>query len=394
MKLKENEKGIKYFKAKVKSFDEKTHTATVVISDETKDRYDERVLVNSFTDTIPKFMEHAVLLSSHAYRGLMNQIGQFLNIAIDQVSKEVVATAEWFVGKGNPEADWGWFLATKGIAAFSIGFIPKVWKDYSEDERSANGGIWTDYEKIELLETSQVLVPANPSALQKHFGTQGYDEDPFIRDIMLLVKEKVMSKDVSDGIDWDNEEETRGWEETENEIRHRIKEPDLFSEFRYIKLKKDKPRVNAVYGKYKDKDEWAIQALRFPKADGWSIKSAKSWLKDHPEVVKIMEESEAVFVLCAEDDVTILEMGERLDRMEKMLLEIHGKIVVAAVESPPAAPPEADPDPENEFSENLLSELKGLLFDKPADPITQLFMDIEKKMTVHLTVPANRNGAE
>lgn len=181
------DKVTKYFLGKVKSVDPKTFTAEVVISDETKDRYDERVLVGSFTKTKKEFMKHPVLLSSHAYRGLMNQLGVFESIKIDNETKEVIAKPKWFVGEGNPEADWGWKLAEKGVAAFSIGFIPKKSITYDEEARAKNGGIWRDFEEIELLEVSQVLIPANPSALQKSFGDT--KDDLFLSELSAKILE-------------------------------------------------------------------------------------------------------------------------------------------------------------------------------------------------------------
>ena len=181
------EKVTKYFLGKVRSVDPKTFTAEVVISDETKDRYDERVLVSSFTKTKKEFMKHPVLLSSHAYRGLMNQLGVFESIKIDNEAKEVIAKPKWFVNEGNPEADWGWKLAEKGVAAFSIGFIPKKAITYDEEARAKNGGIWRDFEEIELLEVSQVLIPANPSALQKSFGDT--KDDLFLSELSAKILE-------------------------------------------------------------------------------------------------------------------------------------------------------------------------------------------------------------
>lgn len=198
------ERVTKYFIGKVRSINPETHTAEVVISDETKDRYDERVLVGSFKKTKKDFMRHPILLSSHAYRGLMNQLGVFTKLNIDEKEKEVVAVAQWFVGEGNPEADWGWKLAEHGVAAFSIGFIPKVYKNYDDGARATNGGIWRDYEEIELLEVSQVLIPANPSALQKSFGDVGED-DCFMKEL----SEKLYNifKDVNEedkGVEWES----------------------------------------------------------------------------------------------------------------------------------------------------------------------------------------------
>jgi len=307
----------KYFRSTVKDLNEDGFRAKVVISDESKDRYDERVLVSSFKKTIPMFMKHPVLLSSHTYRGLLNQIGMFKSIEIDKKNKEVVGEIEYFVGEGNLEADWAWTLAKKGIAAFSIGFIPTKSIPYNEDEMKENGGIVRDFSEIELLETSQVLIPANPNALQKSF--EGVD--PLIKELTEEAVEKF--KDETEGIYVDEEEkaekeaaesetdsgagenpaaegdpltkeeediETRKWDETDNEIRHRVRDPEDFDKFRYITLQKKKPRIRAIYGHVKEtEDDWKIQALRFPKEDGWTMDSAKAWVKEHPEVVKALE---------------------------------------------------------------------------------------------------------
>jgi hypothetical protein len=203
MKMPED-KVTKYFLGKVKSVDPKTFTAEVVISDETKDRYDERVLVSSFTKTKKEFMKHPVLLSSHAYRGLMNQLGVFESIKIDNEAKEVIAKPKWFVGEGNPEADWGWKLAEKGVAAFSIGFIPKKSITYDEEARAKNGGIWRDFEEIELLEVSQVLIPANPSALQKSFGDT--KDDLFLSELSAKIVEVFKSdkpEEILEEVKWE-----------------------------------------------------------------------------------------------------------------------------------------------------------------------------------------------
>ena len=201
-------KVIKHFIGKVRSIDLEKKTAEVVISDETKDRYDERVLASSFKKTIKDFMKHPVLLSSHAYRGLLNQIGEFKKLSIDPKLKEVVGVVEYYSGLGNPEADWAWVLAQKGVAAFSIGFISNKTKDYNEEERAENGGVWRDFEEIELLETSQVLVPANPSALQKSFGEES--EDLFLKELNEKIINAFEDNVMEDGVDWSKDVEEDG----------------------------------------------------------------------------------------------------------------------------------------------------------------------------------------
>ena len=73
------------------------------------------------------------------------------------------------------------------------------------------------------------------------------------------------------------------WEETENEIRHRVRDPDDFQpdSFRTITLKEDKPRVFAIIGKLKGETKTTIQALCFPKEDGWTLEKAKDWVAEH-----------------------------------------------------------------------------------------------------------------
>lgn len=79
-----------------------------------------------------------------------------------------------------------------------------------------------------------------------------------------------------------------GFEETENEIRYRIREPGDFQDnsFRRITLQKDKPRVYGITGRLKGEDKTTLQALRFPKEDEWDVPKARAWVKDHPDIKK------------------------------------------------------------------------------------------------------------
>jgi hypothetical protein len=69
------------------------------------------------------------------------------------------------------------------------------------------------------------------------------------------------------------------WEQTENEVRYRVRAPGLFQKdsFRTITLKKEKPQVRAIIGKMKGKTSTSVQALRFPKSDGWTLAKAQAW---------------------------------------------------------------------------------------------------------------------
>jgi len=73
------------------------------------------------------------------------------------------------------------------------------------------------------------------------------------------------------------------WEETENEIRNRIKDPGDFQpdSFRRIQLQHTGKPVFAIIGRLKGETTTTIQALRFPK-DQWSVGDAKAWAAAHP----------------------------------------------------------------------------------------------------------------
>ena len=155
-------------------------------------------------------------------------------------------------------------LYEEGImTAFSVGFIPH-YEGQGENQKV----------KLELLEISAVPIPANPAAIVIEKSIKEMTEED---------KNKI-NKWVENEV----EAETKVWDEIDNEIRYRIKDPDLFEDdsFRTIKIKKDKPRINGIIGKLKGEDTTTLQSLRFPKDDDWTLEEAKQWVKDHPDVGK------------------------------------------------------------------------------------------------------------
>ena len=70
-----------------------------------------------------------------------------------------------------------------------------------------------------------------------------------------------------------------GWEETESEIRFRIREPDLFEEG-VGGQKEISDGVRLVFGKFKKSGKWDIRAVRFDKPK-WTLERAKAWFKEH-----------------------------------------------------------------------------------------------------------------
>ena len=159
--------------------DEEAGIISAVVSTEDVDR-DGDVIRQEGWD-LTHFSAHPILLSSHNYRGLTNQIGEWIRMAVED--NQLVGHAKYYIGEGNDEADWGFNLATKGRAAFSVGFVP----DMSQAKQIEVGGnISYEYKGQELLEVSQVTVPSNAQALQ---AMKGMSLHP---DVEMLVEEMLV----------------------------------------------------------------------------------------------------------------------------------------------------------------------------------------------------------
>lgn len=149
----------KLFQAETKALgDGRIHA---ILSTERRDRDGD--IIRQANWDLDDFMKHPVLLSSHNYGTLLSQIGEWEDVAIK--GKRLEGVAKYYVGEGNREADWGHTLASKGVAAYSVGFIPDMAK---AKEISSESDWFTNYEfnGQKLLETSHVTVPSNADALQ------------------------------------------------------------------------------------------------------------------------------------------------------------------------------------------------------------------------------------
>ena len=113
------EKQIKYFRPVMKMIDEKNHIIDAVITTNQKDRDNEVIQTDAWKENIKSYLEHPVLLSSHNYMDLRKQIGQALSVNFNDNNVEM--KFKYYVGDGNPEADWGWVLASRGWRCFRLG---------------------------------------------------------------------------------------------------------------------------------------------------------------------------------------------------------------------------------------------------------------------------------
>jgi len=145
----------------------------IPMSTASTDRHGESIDPKGWKKSLKEFKKRSILLSSHNYGSLQNQIGELNNLQITE--EGLFASPKYYINQGNPEADWAYFLASKGMAAFSVGFIPIKWVD-SKDEPMRT------YTEQELIEISQVTVPSNRDAIMG-LQAKGID-DPVVKDIM------------------------------------------------------------------------------------------------------------------------------------------------------------------------------------------------------------------
>jgi hypothetical protein len=145
----------KQWRAETKLADAAKHEYYVRMAVAADDRDDD--IIDHKGWILDSFNAHPVLVSSHAYEDLRKQIGEWRDL---DVSKgDLRGIARYYVGEGNEEADWGANLASKGRAAYSVGFIP-----VESEPRKGHGGM--HYRSQELLETSHVIIPSGREALQ------------------------------------------------------------------------------------------------------------------------------------------------------------------------------------------------------------------------------------
>lgn len=299
------EKVVKTFVSEIRSVNEKDFTLEAVISDETVDRYGEVIKVDAWKKRLNRYKGNPVLLTSHKYDKLTNQIGEAHKVGI--VDGKLVAKFKYYVNEGNSEADWGWKLASKfGRAAYSVGFLPYTYdeKDY-DDEVKMGKKPCREYTDVELLEVSQVLIPANPSAMMKSFEEEedielkgyldfvrkGFEEEGIKEDIA----EEIIAEAVVEEIeDVKNIEETIIVEEEEpEEIENKdVKEEEdmgeVLSAINELKetIEKKFEMLDSFIKDYNDffvKNEDALEDE--------DLKSVEKEIEDENYIKKLLEET-------------------------------------------------------------------------------------------------------
>ena len=162
----------KFVHDEIKVVSEAEATVDAIVSSESKDRDGDVIRVAGWE--LGKFNAHPVLLDSHNYLSTRSQIGEWVSMKV--IGKRLIGRAKYYIDSGNDAADWAWQLAKRGVAAYSVGFIPDFEKatPIEQAEPSSQFSFTPmEFNGQELLEVSQVTVPSNSDALQRVIKGQG-----------------------------------------------------------------------------------------------------------------------------------------------------------------------------------------------------------------------------
>lgn len=154
--------------ANKKSVNAKDREITAWASRAIIDRDDEVILGRAWMqpNSTRAFELNPVLLASHDYNSL--PIGKVTKL---EKSNDGLSFKAKFAKTAAAEEAWT-IVRDLGLAAFSVGFIPKAYEELTPGDAQKHGydisGLTKDrikvYTDIELLEISLVAVPANPRA--------------------------------------------------------------------------------------------------------------------------------------------------------------------------------------------------------------------------------------
>ena len=162
----------------------------------------EVIAAGAFDKWLPQFRKRAVLVADHNYGDIRKQIGEFIELV--STPGGLFGKPKYYIGQGNAEADWAFNIASKGMAAYSVSFIPFNFIR----GKSADDPIMT-YTECEPIEISHVVIPMNRDTIQAQRG-KSIDavvtkllDDVLASDVIEKREKKPMQQsDIKDELDY------------------------------------------------------------------------------------------------------------------------------------------------------------------------------------------------
>lgn len=349
-----------------KAIDHDNHEMDFVVTTDTVDRDEERVLPRSFEKNFKVYKDNPVVLWSHDHR--TPAVGKMVK---HQFTDAEFSVRDRFAVDTTELATSLWKLYSEGfMKAVSVGFIPIEWS-FDEDKKLPDQRGRTFLEN-EMLEHSFVNVGSNRGALAKAYEQE---QDPLLRKVferlieqpskadcghMTLYDEKgemfdpcpicegenaLVKRIVSDELDGSLEElfapeiygefarklpESTG-EKIElierpfpNEHACRLRDPGSFQRgsFRRMTRKHNGKEYAVIMGRLRGEDTLTDQAFRYPKST-WSVSQGRAHCRSHKgRLFEPASENEA------EMDALLvkatMEQDSKTDIIEKRLFTLPG----------------------------------------------------------------------
>ena len=311
----------------------------------------DREIIRGDAWDLKTYRKHPIIILSHNYKELIKSwIGKALWLKPSE--EGLLFKAQFATTEAAREA----FQLVKdtGIAAFSVGFIPKKWEDKivkdmtdKELEMIKGAGLKDNdkvriYTKCELLEISLVSVPSCSTAT-----LAAYNEGKIkTKELQDKIKETI-ELEIIDDDDPEDKDVNKIIDEIEDEIAiEEAKESDELFDLEEEKDTVTKPEETADYihlpakgeeGKHSGhkirtididvkqgiKGKYCVDCKKvisfmFDKAKGWDLKKAKKWMADHGKNI-------IVGVGTTEDSYAVMEAEEK-EEAESILFQQFTKL--------------------------------------------------------------------
>jgi hypothetical protein len=359
-----------------------------VTSTETVDRYGDIVRFNGAQ--FVNYLKNPVVMLSHAHDQF--PIGNSVQISKDTTVKGIRSYDLYVDDRvdSSGRADLAFKFRKSGMMpGISIGFMVISAKaDHTAEEKNKLGlGKWgIEILEFDYLEHSQVSIPANPEALSKMLKSMdsGLLHSVFCKDdLSLLEATDLLPGDLIDifekytiksdvtiiDLNINPSVEEPVFRPYPNEHACRLNDPDKYEKMRRGKRKHDGKEYSVIYGKLTDSDKWEEQAYRYAK-DVWETTDARKHCKSHGGTFEAAKGDKAVLedgtILTHDGDGDWQEIEPITNQIESNT-DITKKLdeMVSAIESLPekiasslASKPNNNPDEDELYTENLLSDFE------------------------------------
>ena len=283
----------------IKSVNLDTHQIDFIVTTDTVDRDNERVMPRSFEKDFKLYQENPVVLWAHQH-----DVPAVARMVDFEFTDKDFSVTDRFAVDTTPLATALWKLYSADppyMRAVSVGFIPVDWTFDEKDKLPGQQG--RTFLENEMIEHSFANVGSNRFALSKAYTAE---KDPTLKSVLEALIEQSSAHPCGHQVLYDGDgkvvdcplcqkdEKLISQERIEvidekpypNEHACRLRSPSDFEKDSFVRTsrKHEGKAYSVIMGKLKGKTTLTQQAFRYPKT-GWTATQAKSHCTDHKGVL-------------------------------------------------------------------------------------------------------------